>query len=102
MPVTLKNTSNRMRSYNLDHVAMRGLPEPLGYRTIQVTVVDHDGKSGALFPRRIPKQVCSALYLAAGETKSGLPNEVLLCEAIKQGIAAQELRVLSQTTDEQE
>lgn len=97
MPVTLKNVSRRMHSYNL----AAGFFEEDGgahkYKLIHVTVVDHNGQTGSLIPRRIPKNVCSSLHFASGEMHSELPDEVLDCPDIAGALARRELVVLAKT-----
>lgn len=95
--IALQNTTRRLQCYNLDAAHFETVEGPHGFQLIYAHVVDHDARTGALFPRRIPKSVCSSITFLASESKSELPDELLECLDVKLAVARGELRLLGRS-----
>jgi len=97
--VTIQNVSRRMQVFQLDHGSFQDKDSEHGYRLHHAVVVDH-AKNGMLSMRRVPRHLPSALRLAAGEIRDGLPDAVLHCAQVAAAIERREVRVLRQTTED--
>jgi len=97
--VTIQNVSRRMQVFQLDHGSFQDKDSEHGYRLHHAVVVDH-AKNGMLSMRRVPRHLPSALRLAAGEIRDGLPDAVLHCAQVAAAIERREVRVLRQTGED--
>jgi hypothetical protein len=100
--VTLQNVSRTMFVANLTHHSFAEDPGPFGHKMVTTRIVDHDPRTGILSPRRVSRMLPSSLRLLAGQVSEPLPNGVLECDEVKNGLKGpkQRLRVLRQTEDE--
>ncbi len=80
MPITLINKLKRKQTFLLDSPAFAH-----EQRTMAVTVIE-EARDGNRYPRRVQKKVPGAFTLLAGETRHGLPDQIVAVPGIKKAI----------------
>lgn len=95
MSITLENTSKRMWVFNLDHESLAAAQGEHGPQAIKTVTVDHL-PNGELYSRTEQKNVPASLTLAAGETRSGLPDDVQHCAQVKAALRMGAIRIVKQ------
>jgi hypothetical protein len=88
--VTLINKSGRLRTYQLTTSFFSS--RKWGARRLEVRTIEHH-RDGNRYARISRKSVPGALTLVAGESREGLPDQILAVPDVKAAVAAGELEV---------